>query len=377
MYDEFNPDSTIRPDVSLKLIHKNGSETLIPPGSVKLQAGAGFTVEEDQGEIAIGVVGEGISGDPYYLQKYQALCDMQEGDVISGPYPDPITGETPVGTAWEFTDETIYIASINGALPEDKSNTIFLSTDECSNLMYTDDHEFTLVDICGPCLDCAVYDTLQTYLERINEMIRYVWKLSGDTQTNSIPVAPDGTPLEFFTGIFVQAHTALDYWNYLVHQQSVKASAQCFGQSITAASYYKNISDVDANNVGIQTKFIFLRKDSGGNYFTWEGVSSQYMEVRVLDREGQPSAPLQGSPGFTTNTVTVDLDGGNIASGGEVYGDVALMITNADAFDQISEQVTVVVRTVITNTHIGNTITLNNIVYFRPPDPNGGGGSSS
>jgi hypothetical protein len=369
MYDDFNPDSTVRLLPTIKILKKNGDLIDCTNRIIRLDSQGSIELDADIALASI-TLNTAQTSNLYYVQKYLALKNMIEGGNISGPYLDVETNVTPEGDAWTFTDAVLYYTKIASTPPEDLLGVSFLTTDSCSNYIQGE-NLLTLLDICGPCIDCPTYETFQTYLDRIDEMIQYIWKLTGDTITNTIPVAPDGAPLENFSGIYVQALTALNYWNYLVHKQSVKASAQSFGQSISAAAYYRNISPSSVGPITINVKFTFLRK-SGMSYFTWNGIAPGNTEVRVVSRENATNAPLLSGPAFTGNTVEVDLDAGSLASGDEIFGDVVLMITNTSLFNDSPDQILIQVTTTFSVTHIGSNITLTNIVYFRPPDGSSG-----
>jgi len=374
MFDEFNPDSTVRLLPILSVLKKSGLEIPINNRIVEFDAGAPFVldIDDETGEIIVGTNNE---DNLYHQQKYEALRDLVPGGTPSGPFLDPATGITPDGPAWAFTDASYYISKIADKPPEGETGVSFMVNDACSNYIQGT-NQLTLIDICGPCLDCPTYETLQTYLERIEEMIRYVWRLTGDKITDTVPVAPNGTPLENFTGIYLQALTALNYWNYMVHKQSVKANAQSFGQSISAAAYYRNVSPGNVGPINIQVKFRFLQRIGGGGLSTWDGVSGGNTEVRVVDREGQPSASLDSGPVYTASTITVQLDAGTLNSGDEIYGDTVLMITDTSLFDNEADQILIVVETTFDVTHIGNNILLSDTIYFRATDGAGSAGSS-
>ncbi len=370
MYEDFNPDSTVRVLPDINVVKKDG--TVLPANNriVEFAAGAGLitNISGESGEISIEV-------DPndslYHQQKYEALRDMVEGGSASGPFEDPDSLITPDGDPWTFTDQSLYIATINNTPPEPETGVAFMVTDDCSNTIQQD-HGLDLIDICGPCVDCPAYDTLQTYLLRIEEMVRYVWRLTGDKVTNTVPVPPNGAELENFTGIYLQTLSALNYWNYLVHRQSVKANAQSFGQAVSAAAYYRNISPSSVGPINIEVKFRFMQRTSGGSLLTWDGVAAGNTDVRVVDREGAPSATLTSGPIYTANTITVNLDAGTLLSSQEIYGDVILMITDTSLFDTEVDQILIVVETKYSVTHIGNNITLSDTIYFRASDDNTG-----
>jgi len=373
MFDEFNPDSTVRLLPTLSVVKKNGTEIPVNNRIVEFDVGAPFVLSIDD-ETSDIVIGASEENSLYHQQKFEALRDMLPGETPSGPFMDPSTGITPEGPAWAFTDGSYYISNIADKPPEGETGVAFMVNDACSNYIQGV-NQLTLIDICGPCVDCPTYDTLQTYLERIEEMVRYVWRLTGDKITDTVPVPPNGAPLENFTGIYLQALTALNYWNYLVHKQSVKSSSQSFGQSISSAAYYRNISPTSVGPINIQVRYRFLQRLGGGGLSTWEGVSPGNTEVRVVDREGLSSASLVSGPVYSASTVTIQLGAGTLATGEEIYGDSVLMVTDTSLFDNESDQILIVVETTFDVTHIGNNVLLSDTIYFRAADGEGSGSS--
>jgi hypothetical protein len=366
MYDEFNPDSTVRELPSLIIVPKTGPEIPITTRYLNLIEGDAITlsVDEQTEEISFGV---NAKGSLYHTQKFETLRDMIEGGSVAGPYMDPETLVTPDGTAWLFTDLSLYISSLNKNKPEPESGVVFAVTEDCANVIQNT-NGFTLIDVCAPCIDCPTYATLQSYLTRIDDMLEYIWQLTGDKDTATIPVPPTDVLAENFTGVYMQSLAALNYWNYLVHKQSVKASAQAFGQSVSASAYYRNISPSTVVGIEITITFRFMLRESGGGLVNWDGVTGANTEVRVINREGVDNAVLLAGPTYGANYVTVVLDAGSLTSGQEIYGDVVLMLLNTNLFDTIVDQVLIVVDFTFNVTHIGASILLSDTVYFRAVD---------
>jgi hypothetical protein len=220
--------------------------------------------------------------------------------------------------------------------------------------------------------------TLNDYLERINDSVEYVWKLAGDKTTSTEPVSPDGFPLNRFTGTYVQTLALLSFWNHLMHKQSVKTAGQAYGQSVSGTIYYKNISTTTVTNVTMTLDFIFAVRDVNTNTITtWNGINSSNTELRPVYRES-----TSGNSGDVVSTTinsdgaTVVFNASSVAPGESVYGDVALLLTNSGLFDNLDEQVIVIVRSAYENTHLNTSGTYDDvedkIIYFKPaPEPLG------
>jgi hypothetical protein len=366
MFDEFNPDSTVRLLPVISVLKKDGSEIAIDNRIVELDAGASFdiTIDADTDDIVLGAATE---SNLYHQQKYEALRDRLPGGTPSGPFEDPASGVTPEGEAWSFTDDAYYISRLAAISPEEETGVVFMASDSCSNYIQGV-NLLTLIDICGPCIDCPTYATLQTYLERIDELVQYVWQLTGDKDTSTIPTPPSEVTGESFTGVYLQSLAALNYWNYLVHKQSVKAHAQSFGQSVSAASFYRNISAESVGPINIEIKFRFMQRVGGGSLSPWNGINAGNTETRVIAREGVTSATLSSGPLYSANEVTMNLDAGTLLTGEDVYGDAVLMITDTGLFDVASDQILIIAETTFSVTHIGNNIVLTDTIYFRASD---------
>ena len=132
MFDEFNPDSTIRLLPTLSVLKKNGTEIPVNNRIVEFDVGAPFVlaVDDETNEI---VVGTDDASNLYHQQKYEALRDLVPGGTPSGPFADPVSGITPTGPAWAFTDEAYYISKIADNAPEGETGVAFMVNDACSN----------------------------------------------------------------------------------------------------------------------------------------------------------------------------------------------------------------------------------------------------
>lgn len=409
MFDDFNPDSTVRILPTLSVIDAGGVETPINNEIIIIDTGGGVALVVDPETDEIKITTEDAEDSLYYAQKFETLVAMILGGDVSGPYLDIDTNTIPAGPAWNFTDLSIYIARLGNRTPEPETGVVFMANDACNNLNYygsvmpqtgssssggssssegasssssetpnMNASKLFLTNICGPCIDCPTYATLQVYLDRINDSIEYLWKLTGDKNTNTIPVSPDGFPLENFTGVYVQSLALLSFWNYLVHKQSVKSAGQAYGQSVSGTIYYKNISTTAQVNVEMTLTFIFAVKDLNTDVITaWNGINSGNAEIRVLEREGAVVADVQ-SKTLTANGAVVVFEKASVAPGETIYGDVALLLTDAGLFDNVDEQVMVLVRAEYTNIHLDASYSdiEDKIVYFRPPsEPEGSSGS--
>ena len=421
MFDDFNPDSTVRILPTLSVIDAVGAETPINNDIIIIETGGGVALVVDPETDEIKITTENAEDSLYYAQKFDTLVAMVEGGDVTGPYLDIDTNTIPAGPAWNFTDLSIYIARLGNRTPEPETGVVFMANDACNNLNYygsvipqigsssgsgssngssssagassegsssgssssltpgTSKNSLALTNICGPCIDCPTYTTLETYVLRIDESIEYLWKLTGDKNTNTIPVSPDGFPLEGFTGVYVQTLALLSFWNYLVHKQSVKSAGQAYGQSVSGTIYYKNISTTAQIDVEMTLTFIFAVKDLNTDVITsWNGINAGNTEIRVLEREGAVVADVQ-SKTLTANGAIIVFEKASVAPGETIYGDVALLLTDAGLFDNVQEQVMVLVRAEYTNIHLDASYTdiEDKIVYFRPPDEPDASGSGS
>ena len=349
----------------MKIRHRVNTSGLV------FQSGGGIALNPVENSDIVEWTTEGAEDNLYYSQKLEALQNIQEGEIIVGPYADPDTGITPVGPSWTFTDESIYLATLANISPEPETGVIFMTNDSCANVIQGS-NALALIDICSPCLDCPTYITLQGYLDRINESVMYVWKLAGDKQTSTETVSPDGFPLNRFTGTYVQTLAALSFWNHLMNKQSVKSAGQAYGQSVSGTIYYKNISSNTLNNVGMTLEFIFAVRNLNTDVInTWNGINASNTEVRVIARESANGESANVvSQTINPDGATVVFNAPTVSPGESVYGDVALLLTNSGLFDNLDEQVLVIVRASYENTHLNPGGVYDDvedkIVYFKP-----------
>ena len=381
--DDFNPDTRLRTLVNLSVEHADGSiEPVIGDGIVFVDgANFEFMIPEETDETTINVSpGTGIE-DPYYRDKYNALAQMVPEGSASGGGADP---EHP---SWTFTDASIWLAAMNHVGADPITGAMFLTGDDCvgfgeflsGGYPEPTPAELRILDICIPCLDCLTYLRVEEYLDRIRTFYDYIYNLANWQDTASPPPHPDGGVRETFAGVLEQTMTALRYWDNLVQRSSVKLSAQCYGQSVVAAGFYRNISDreigVLPNGVTLTLTFHFQKKDGAGVVTDWDGIAAEISDVKILDREGKCSA-FEGLLGITIgpNTVVVQtISGSNMASGKEIYSDVALILLNTELFNSTAYSYQVDVTLEVTPTHLGpvssaNPVTKHTLVYFRPPD---------
>lgn len=405
--EPFNPDRCLRVLPSLSVVKRDGTQIPVTGTGLRLEAGANISlsVEDESDEVVLAAIaGAGIE-DPYYRQKAEALATLSDDNpAVSGPFPDPATGITPEGPEWTFSISSLWIGSINNVQAEPDTGAFFLVNDVCTAIGqfeseddrgYPEDPEVTgssstvpdaissyarsylsIFDVCGPCLDCLEYQRLFDYLSRIEAFYNYIFELTRSEDTDSPPEHPDGGVRDSFVGVHPQLMAALRYWDYLVHMNSVKVSAQSTGQSVTTAAYYKNISldpvgDPNPDGVTMTLKFEF-KKDG----VLWDGISESFVDVRFLDRSDKPSAtedsPATFSPASgAAHTITVFLKTTNpLASGEEIYADVALLFKNTNQFNEPGADFSMDVTLTVDQTHLDPVSQeRTTIVYFQPPEP--------
>jgi hypothetical protein len=384
-FDLFNPDEALRDLPTLSVVDAGGGETAIPAGRVFVVGGANIELlqEADLDETTItATAGSGIE-DPYFTQKFEALCGLDNtnssGNPITGPF-DPGDGNIPEGPSWSFTRNSMYIATINNAPPEPDTGTIFVVGDECTSVGTFEASSYpgyphdpstcstgpcgaalSVLDICLPCVDCLEYYRLEEYLDRIKTFYDYIYNLSSNKDTGTPVMHPDGGTPETFSGVHPQMNAALRYWDYLVHTSTVKMSAQGQGQSVVFAAYYKNISNASVGPTFITFTLQFIRNDC-----FWHGVIQDNMEIRLLPREGVDSVTLT-SVAYTTSSIIVTTESpGVVNSLGEVFCDFALLVEDAQLFDN-DGNFRIDVTAEFAPTHIG-TRERETTVYFKPPE---------
>lgn len=377
--DALNPENSRR---LLNLVVDGGSwSSTIPAGGVVLQGGANteFVVGADTNDVVLNVVPGGGTEDPYFRTKFQALAGILPGESSSG------SSETVDKPAWMFTDQTVYIAALNGVGREPLSGAVFVVGDACNTAgefsvpghpSWPQDRAaaLTLLDICTPCVDCLTYHQLEEYLDRIRSFFDYTAELCLNETTVTPPPPPSGLPPETFSGTLPQVMASLRYWDYLVHQSTVKLAAQSYGQSVVAAGFYRNISNTTVGSgtpdfVKLVITFAF-EIVSGGTVTPWAGISSAISDVRLLDRSGRCSAVLApAGVVFGSNTVRIETTSGHdLSPGQEVYSDVALVLLGSALGNVPGENYRITVTLDVSPTHMDPVTTRSTVVYFRPPD---------
>jgi len=394
-------DKDIRTPINLRVIHKDGSEDIISDGGVVFQGGANISFEVAEDDDLVNMSANPGSGteDPYYRQKYNSLAGLtvlnNGGNPIAGPFFDPDLGLTPSGPAWVFTRESMWIGAINNTPGSAVSNVFFVNSSACSNLgqFDTDDgypevlpYELSILDICIPCTDCDIWNRLNEYIDRLDEFYDYQLDLVQNENTSVPPEHPDGGTPNTYSGIYPQVLSSQRFWDYLVHNGSLKFSSESQGQSVVVATYYNNIStgivgDGGGNGVTITYEYGFYR-----NGILWAGVSDTLLEPRLLAREGSDNPPdnirtYTLNSVFTTTKITVtmttfdnSLPGPRLVpSGGVLYSDLVLLIKDFTQFDDDAEYYVDITMT-IDRTHLiapGNptgTRMLSTRVFFVPSE---------
>jgi hypothetical protein len=380
-FDILNSDADLRVLPDIRIVHFDGSEEVITGDVVRLENGANiaFDLDENTDETTISVDPGGGNEDPYITQKFDALAGLTEandgGNPISGPFPDPNTGITPLGDPWTFTRDSLWIGSMNNVPGDPISGAFFLVNDSCANVgdFETNDGfpdtleaRLKILDVCIPCLDCLQYVRLDDYLARINEFYEYVLNLVLSELTE--PEHPDGGLRQGSYGLLPNWLSSQRYWDYLVHNSTIKLAAQSMGQAVTAATFYRNISTGDIGPVTITYVFEFLRDTGAGFNPVDIGPTPTTVEVRSLAREGEANqADLSGTPVYTLSTITATfVTPGILASGDQTYADAVLLLRELDLNDD-EQQYAVRVNMSIAPTHLGVApITKEILVFFVP-----------
>ena len=385
--EELNPEITHRRLVSFVVEHADGSEEAISGDGVAFAAGGNidFAVADDTDDIVMSM-DEQVGGEnPYYRAKFDGLASLAQGLTVSG---NAAGAEHP---AWEFTDASLYITALNGAPPEPVTGAGFILGDVCNTLGEFEVPEnfgqpesaastLSILNICIPCLDCLSYRRLEEYLERIRTFFDYIFSLSYDNSTDTIPAHPDGGAQESRTGVLQQFMSSRRYWDFLVHQSTLKLGAQAMGHSLVVAGFYRNISDrtigTAPDGVTMTYTFSFQKVDALGNVTPWEGIAASISDVEILDRTGKCSAIL-GPAGVAfvggSKVVVETISGDNVTTGNEIYSDVALVLMGTILEHDPVYTYRVDVALEFSHTHLGdvssaNPVSKNTLVYFRPPD---------
>jgi hypothetical protein len=380
----FGSDEECRIPLVLGIYRSDGSEEILPEGPVILRNGANvaFDVPDDDDEITIDV-NPGIGNeDPYFRQKFDSLSSLTDandaGTPISGPFPDPFTGVTPVGDPWSFTRESLWIGAVNNLGADPLSGAFFIVGDACTSLGAFEDNtglpqalggRLSVLDICLPCLDCLTYARLNDYLQRIDVFYTYVLDLVLNEDTETIPEHPDGGIREVINGVLPNFLSSQRYWDHLVHKASVKFSAQVVGQAISTAAFYRNISE-DEVGPTISVSILYEFFEDG---VPWAGLSDKLLELRVLPRDGIANDDVLGisnsnlsiQAGNTSALVTMETTA-VVASGSAMFSDHALLIKGFDLFDE-EKNYTVKATLTLAPTHLSPSSQVRQITIFFVP----------
>ena len=385
--EELNPEITHRRLVSFVIEHADGSEETVSGDGVAFSAGGNvdFTVADDTDDIIMSVDEQDGGENPYYRAKFNGLASLKQGVTVSG---NAVDTEHP---SWAFTDTSLYITALNGVPSEPITGAGFILGDACNTIgMFEDSANpgrpedgastLSILNICIPCMDCLSYQRLEEYLDRLRAFYDYIFSLSYDNSTATIPEHPDGGVQETRTGVLQQFMAARRYWDFLVHQSTIKLGAQAMGQSLVAAGFYRNISGstigTAPNGVTMTFTFTFQKVDTSGTVTSWEGVTSSVSDVEILDRAGKCSAAL-GPAGVSFvggyKVIVETISGSNVTSGNEIYSDVALVLMGTLLSNDSAYTYQIEVKLDISHTHLGaavdaNPISTSMLVYYRPPD---------
>jgi hypothetical protein len=394
--EELNPEITHRRLVSFVIEHADGSEETVPGDGVAFSAGGNvdFTVADDTDDIIMSVDEQAGGENPYYRDKFNGLASLEQGVTVSG---NAVDTEHP---AWAFTDTSLYITALNGVPSEPITGAGFILGDACNTLGIFEvpgnrgrpesvTSTLSILNICIPCIDCLSYQRLEEYLDRLLTFYDYIFSLSYDNSTATIPEHPDGGVQETRTGVLQQFMAARRYWDFLVHQSTIKLGAQAMGQSLVAAGFYRNISDrtigTAPNGITMTFTFTFQKVDTLGNVTSWEGVTASVSDVEILNRSGKCSAAL-GPTGVSFvggyKVIVETISGSNVTSGNEIYSDVALVLMGTLLSNNPAYTYQIDVNLEVSHTHLGaavddNPISTSMLVYYRPPDAAEGEGYAS
>jgi len=389
-FDVFNPDTALRKLVSLSVEDAGGNVSSIPEGRVVLANGANvsFDIDDDEDVLTIAAdPGTGIQ-DPYYTQKYEALASSLTSSAtsaapVAGPYGDAS------GDPWAFTTDSLWIGRIANVSGDPVTGAFFITNDVCLGVGefeetaegYPQDGSYPqlgILDICAPCLDCLTYQRLQEYLARITTFYNYIFELAYN-QESTPPTHPDGGTPEEFSGTYAQFTALQRYWDHLVHNSTIKISAQGQGQSVALAAFYRNISDdtigdsIADQGVKLTITLEFFQEDSVGTVTSWSGVSASTTAVRELQREGKDTAsiPLGGVSFVSASEIEICLySGADMVSGEEVYADVAVLFLTTALFNDETLSYFATVTLAVQPNHLGaSPVERTTRVYLQPAEP--------
>lgn len=260
-----------------------GASSNVIKGDVELRGGNDFGVawDESSGSLVIGVDGSGGGDDPVYKAKWLDL--VNGGGGFSGlPY---------------------YVSSVNDAKPK-ADGTLFLLGGLCPQLGLFDDegedyrrpsrtpHALEFFDMCEACVDCADYQKLFEYVDRIKE-----W-LDANKDNNLT------TGLQ----LFKQYQATVHYWNYLVHVQSIPFTVYANGDDVGVKVGYRCLDCGPFHDIMIQVHAEELGGDSPTSS-TWSvvGINKQpnTLSVSVFATEDESQPP---SDSYESDTAVVVID---------------------------------------------------------------------
>jgi len=405
--------------VHLSVEKRDGTITQVPAGTVVLAAGANlaFSIEDGEDEATLSVDQVGSVQDDYYTIKFEDICGISEAN----PSASGAAGG-PGQPAYTFTTDSMWIAAFNGSPADENSGAAFVVGDECTSvgefevsenrgyphppcptassgallanryilcgdgssdssttpviIEVCKGGELGIMDICIPCLDCNHYNFVAELLARIKVFYDYVESLSTDEDTATIPVHPDGGIRENFSGVLQQLLSSQRYWDYLVHKSTVKFAAQGQGQSISAAGYYRNISNGPAPPDGTSDLLFVMTFEWFRDGDPWNGVDTDLVDVRDLNRTDRPSAAVSSVSFPNSSTLRVELTHPTLACGGEAYADIAVLIKDTALFDDGADyRVRCILEVSITHLIPSGEEERIVFVHFVPPETAEGGSS--
>jgi len=196
-------------------------------GQVAMEGGVGFSVFEEDNEIVIQGDLTGGADDPCFRSKYEAILAGGTHPGCYGEGPCDFNSRYPLDPDWRI-GAPYWISTFNKISANDKLGLMWLLGSVCgqmgifstSNLNgiapSPHDNTLELFDLCAACMDCGDYQKLYVYLERILQ-----W-LDANKDNNLVT----GTRL------FRQYQATINYWNYLVHSQSLIFIVQPMGADL-------------------------------------------------------------------------------------------------------------------------------------------------
>jgi hypothetical protein len=213
-------------------------------------------------------------------------------------------------------------------------------------------------------VDCPTWQRLDQYIRRLVAFYDYLFALVYNEDTINPPEHPDGGVREVFNGLLRQYMVATRYWDYLVHNASVKLAAQAQGQTVVTAVFYRNITVNPVSDVQIELAFCFYRNGS-----PWTAVDEGSSAFKLLVRgEADLNAVYDGDPVYAGSCVTVKLKAPSaLASGKSLYGDLVLILTSGmTSVVGTADEFHILLTATFTNTHLG-TVVKEQLIYFMPP----------